>query len=77
MKKFACAGTLLAALTATPVLADTVKIGYMTTLSGGAGITGTQMKQAVELAMEHKAGKLGGMDADVIFVDDRSSCPMR
>lgn len=71
MKKFACAGALLAALTATSVLADTVKIGYMTTLSGGAGITGTQMKQAVELAMEHKAGKLGGMDADVIFVDDQ------
>jgi branched-chain amino acid transport system substrate-binding protein len=29
------------------------------------------MKNAVELAMEHKGGKLGGMDAEVIFVDDQ------
>jgi len=53
------------------VYAETIKIGYMTTLSGGAGIIGKQMKNAVELAMEHKGGKLGGMDAEVIFVDDQ------
>ncbi len=51
--------------------ADTVKVGYMTTLSGGAGIIGKQMKNAVELAMEHKGGKLGGLEAEVIFVDDQ------
>ncbi len=51
--------------------AETIKVGYMTTLSGGAGIIGKQMKNAVELAMEHKGGKLGGMDAEVIFVDDQ------
>jgi branched-chain amino acid transport system substrate-binding protein len=50
---------------------DSVKVGYMTTLSGGAGIIGTQMKNAVELALEHKGGKLGGKDAEVIFVDDQ------
>lgn len=43
----------------------------MTTLSGGAGIIGKQMKNAVELALEHKGGKLGGMDAQVVFVDDQ------
>jgi branched-chain amino acid transport system substrate-binding protein len=51
--------------------AETIKVGYITTLSGGAGIIGKQMKNAVELAMEHKGGKLGGMDAEVIFVDDQ------
>ncbi len=51
--------------------ADTVKVGYMTTLSGGAGIIGKQMKNAVELAMEHKGGKLGGLEAEIIFVDDQ------
>mgnify|MGYP001253109494 CR=1 FL=1 len=51
--------------------AETIKIGYMTTLSGPAGIIGKQMKNAVELALEHKNGKLGGMNAEVIFGDDQ------
>jgi len=50
---------------------EAVRVGYMTTLSGGAGIIGKQMQNAVELALEHKGGKLGGMDAEVIFVDDQ------
>ena len=58
-------------LAATPAIADTVKVGYMTTLSGGAGIIGKQMQNAVNLAMEHTGGKLGGMDAEVIFADDQ------
>ena len=48
-----------------------IKVGYMTTLSGGAGIIGKQMQNAVNLAMEHTNGKLGGKDAEVIFVDDQ------
>jgi len=51
--------------------AEVVRIGYMTTLSGGAGIIGKQMKNAVELAVEHAGGKLGGLDVEVIFVDDQ------
>ena len=50
---------------------EVVRVGYMTTLSGGAGIIGKQMQNAVELALEHKGGKLGGMDAEVMFVDDQ------
>ena len=70
MKKYltlAVAATIAAA----PALADTVKVGYMTTLSGGAGIIGKQMQNAVNLAMEHTGGKLGGKEAEVIFVDDQ------
>ena len=48
-----------------------IKIGYMTTLSGGAGIIGKQMQNAVNLALEHKGGRLGGMDAEVVFADDQ------
>jgi branched-chain amino acid transport system substrate-binding protein len=48
-----------------------VKVGYMTTLSGGAGIIGKQMQNAVKLALDHKDGKLGGKDAEIIFVDDQ------
>ena len=71
MKKAFTIAALAAAITLAPAHAETVKIGYMTTLSGGAGIIGKQMQNAVELALEHKGGKLGGMDADVVFVDDQ------
>ena len=70
MKKYLSLA-VAAAMTATPALADKVKVGYMTTLSGGAGIIGKQMQNAVNLAMEHTGGKLGGMEAEVIFVDDQ------
>ena len=70
MKKYLSLA-LAAAMAATPALADKVKVGYMTTLSGGAGIIGKQMQNAVNLAMEHTGGTLGGMEAEVIFVDDQ------
>ena len=71
MKKALTIVALAAAIGIAPAHADTVKIGYMTTLSGSNGIIGKQMQNAVELALEHKGGKLGGMDAEVIFADDQ------
>jgi branched-chain amino acid transport system substrate-binding protein len=71
MKKVFMTAAMATAVAMAPAHAETVKIGYMTTLSGGAGIIGKQMQNAVELALEHKGGKLGGMDAEVIFVDDQ------
>ena len=58
-------------LTNNPAFADTVKVWYMTTLSGSAGIIGKQMQNGVNLALKHTGGKLGGHDAEVIFVDDQ------
>ena len=71
MKKILTTAIAASLVAAVPAWADTVKVGYMTTLSGGAGIIGKQMQNAVNLAMEHTGGKLGGMDAEVIFVDDQ------
>ena len=71
MKKVFTIAVAATGFTMASAHAETVKIGYMTTLSGKAGIIGKQMQNAVELALEHKGGKLGGMDADVIFVDDQ------
>ena len=71
VKKIATIAGFAALLFSNVSLADTVKVGFMTTLSGGAGITGTQMRNGAELAMEHLGGKLGGRDAEVIFVDDQ------
>ena len=74
MKKMMIATAVLAAIGVGAYLFtqeqknEVVKIGYMTTLSGKAGIIGKQMQNAVELALEHKGGKLGGMDAEVIFL---------
>ena len=66
MKKLATICAVAAVMGSMTASAETVKVGYMTTLSGGAGIIGKQMKNAVELAMEHKGGKLGGMEAEII-----------
>ena len=71
MKIFSMAAAATAMMMAGAVQADTVKVGYMTTLSGSGGIIGKQMQNAVNLAMEHTGGTLGGMDAEVIFVDDQ------
>jgi len=48
-----------------------VKIGFITTLSGPAGIIGKDMRQSVELAIEHLGGKMGGIPVEVIFGDDQ------
>ena len=71
MKRLLMAAAITAAMVAGTASAETVKIGYMTTLSGSAGIIGKQMQNAVKLAMEHTGGKLGGMDAEIVFVDDQ------
>jgi len=48
-----------------------IKIGFITTLSGPAGIIGKDMRQSVELAIEHLGGKMAGIPVEVIFGDDQ------
>lgn len=71
MKRLSMAAVAAAMVMTGVAQADTVKVGYMTTLSGSAGTIGKEMQNAVNLAMEHTDGKLGGMDAEVIFADDQ------
>ena len=47
------------------------KIGFVTTLSGPAGIIGKHMKDSVDLALEHLGGRMGGVPVEVIFGDDQ------
>jgi branched-chain amino acid transport system substrate-binding protein len=55
-----------------PALAQQkLKIGFITTLTGPAGIIGKHMKDSVELAMDHLGGKMGGVPVEVIFGDDQ------
>src|SRR4030095_14784356 len=62
---------LLGVLVALPAAAETVKIGFITTLAGAPGGSGEHMKNSVELALDHLGRKLGGHDVEVIYRDDQ------
>ena len=63
---------LLCSLTVTgTAAAQTVKIGFITTLSGPQGVIGEHMKNSVELALDHLGRKVGGLDVEVIYGDDQ------
>ncbi|MEL6316173.1 MAG: ABC transporter substrate-binding protein [Pseudomonadota bacterium] len=67
----ALAGAALAAAAAPQALAeDAVKIGYVTTLTTPAAVIGEDMKTAVELALKHMDGQMGGAPVEVLFEDD-------
>jgi branched-chain amino acid transport system substrate-binding protein len=51
--------------------ADNVKIGFVTTLSGPAGIIGKHMKDAADLALGMLGGKAGGLPAQIVYGDDQ------
>ncbi|MEM7194176.1 MAG: ABC transporter substrate-binding protein [Pseudomonadota bacterium] len=55
---------------ASSAVADSVKIGFVTTLTTPAGVIGKDMQNAVNLAVEHLGGKMGGKDVEIIFEDD-------
>ena len=47
-----------------------VKIGFVTTLTTPAGVIGADMKNSVELALEHIDNKMGSLDVVLIMEDD-------
>ena len=51
--------------------ADNVKIGFVTTLSGPAGIIGKHMKDAADLSLGMLGGKAGGLPAQIVYGDDQ------
>ncbi|MCS7236384.1 MAG: ABC transporter substrate-binding protein [Armatimonadota bacterium] len=53
--------------------ARTLKIGFVSTLSGGGAALGVDVLDAFQLALRHLGGRLGGLPAEVITVDDQSS----
>lgn len=61
---------LAAAMFSTPAFAEPVKIGFVTTLTTGAAVIGNDMKNAVDLAMEHLGGMAGDTKLEVIYGDD-------
>lgn len=61
---------LAASMLTAPAFAKEVKVGFVTTLTTGAAIIGNDMKNAVDLAVEHMGGKMGDSDLTVIYGDD-------
>ena len=50
--------------------ADSVKIGFVTTLTTPAAVIGKDMQDAANLAMDHIGGKMGGKTVELIYEDD-------
>ena len=72
MRKTLFAAAAAAALAVTPALAQQkLKIGFITTLSGPAGVIGKHMKDSVEVALDHLGRKVGGLETEVVFGDDQ------
>jgi branched-chain amino acid transport system substrate-binding protein len=60
-----------AALIATPALAQApVKIGFVNTFSGPTAVIGNDMRDALELALDHLGRKMSGTPVEVIYEDD-------
>jgi branched-chain amino acid transport system substrate-binding protein len=51
--------------------ADTLRVGFMTTLSGPAGALGVDIRDGFNLAVKHAGGKLGGIPLDLQIADDQ------
>ena len=64
--------TLIAVAIVTTGMAQaaSVKIGFVTTLTTPAGVIGEDMKNSVELALEHIGNKMGNLDVELIMEDD-------
>jgi len=59
-----------AMLVSTAAVAESVKIGFVTTLTTGAGVIGKDMRDAVNLGLEDIGNKMGGLDVEILFEDD-------
>src|SRR5437879_13585850 len=71
MKKHLAAAAAAMLLALPAQAADSVKIGFVTTLSGPAGIIGKHMKDASDLALAMLGGKIGGLPAEILYGDDQ------
>ena len=66
-------GAALAASSSTALAADSVKVGLLSTLSGPGSGLGIDIRDGFQLAVKHAGGKLGGLPAEVLVVDDQQN----
>jgi branched-chain amino acid transport system substrate-binding protein len=66
------AGLVAAAFFAAPAAAQQkLKIGFIATFTGPQGVIGNDMRNSVELALDHLGRKVGGLDTEMIYGDDQ------
>jgi len=53
--------------------ADSVKIGFLTTLSGPGAVIGQELKDGFALGIRHSGDKLGGLPVSLTVVDDQQN----
>src|SRR5438128_9154675 len=73
MRRILLVTTALAVLAAAPAPAQqrSVKIGFVSTFSGPTALIGNDMRNSVELALDHLGRKMGGLPVEVIYEDDQ------
>ncbi|MXN65660.1 ABC transporter substrate-binding protein [Stappia sp. GBMRC 2046] len=72
MKKLLTAAVTAAALglSGMSAQAESLKIGFLATLSGPPAALGEHMRDGFLLGVKEAGGKLGGLDTEVVIVDD-------
>ncbi len=71
LRKTFLAAAACAVFAAPALAADSLKIGFLSTLSGPAGGIGIEIRDGFNLALKMKDGRLGGLPTDVVFADDQ------
>jgi branched-chain amino acid transport system substrate-binding protein len=73
MKRLLLAASAALALGVVPALAQSksVKIGFVSTFSGPTAVIGNDMRNSLELALDHMGRKMGGLPIEVIYEDDQ------
>src|SRR5262250_512324 len=73
MRRILLATTAIAMLATAPAPAQqrSVKIGFISTFSGPTAVIGNDMRNSVELALDHLGRKMGGLPVEVIYEDDQ------
>ncbi|MHA1568957.1 MAG: ABC transporter substrate-binding protein [Alphaproteobacteria bacterium] len=68
------AAIFVATVLATPAAAaETLRLGFITTMSGSAAILGVHQKNGFDLAIESLGGRVGGLETKVFYGDDKQS----
>src|SRR3954469_1560072 len=70
LRKIAVAVALAAATFAAQTQPAKLKVGLISTLTGGGALLGEELKRGWDLGMDMVGGKIGGLDTEVIVADD-------
>jgi branched-chain amino acid transport system substrate-binding protein len=72
-RRLAFIAAALCTAAAPALAADSVKIGFLSTLSGPGSGLGIDIRDGFNLAVKQGGGKLGGLTADVAIADDQQN----